>query len=328
MGYRLPEHFFTHCLRGAGQVFFMENALTGVCFLLAIAYASVDTGNWATTVGAVLGLVVSTGTAYLIDARDKAITQGMYGFNGILVGVAVPTFLAAGPVMWVLLVLGAAVSTVVMDAFTNVVTKNWGVAASTGPFVLTTWLLMLAAYSFANLPIASMGPPKLPEAISVAGFAGMAPQDMLVILCRNIAQVFLLGNAVSGVLIVIGLLVESIPAAIAALLGSVVALFCSVLFGADPAAVKAGLYGFSPVLTAIAVGVVFMQTGPKVLVFALLATIFTVIVQGALDTLLTPVGIPTFTAPYVLTMWLFTLPKAQLLPHPHAPNPESKIGRH
>ncbi|MCL6263192.1 urea transporter [Craterilacuibacter sp. RT1T] len=327
MGYRLPEHFVTHCLRGAGQVFFMENALSGVCFLLAIAYASFDTGNWSTTLGALLGLAVATGTAYLIDSHDSAIAKGMYGFNGILVGVAVPTFLVAGPVMWVYLILGAAVSTVVMDAFSNVVSKNWGVAASTGPFVLTTWLLMLGAYAFSNLPIAAMGPPKLPLALANSAFMGLSLLDTLVVVCRNIAQVFLLGNAVSGVLIVIGLLLESIPAAIAAVMGSLVALFCAMLFGADAGAVKAGLYGFSPVLTAIAVGVIFMQTGPKVLLFALLATVFTVIVQGALDTLLAPVGIPTFTAPYVLAMWLFTLPKAQLQPHPHAPSPDAKISK-
>jgi urea transporter len=32
---------------------------------------------------------------------------------------------------------------------------------------------------------------------------------------------------------------------------------------------------------------------------------------------MSPLGIPTLTFPYVLTMWLFLLPKADLAPHPH-----------
>ncbi len=50
--------------------------------------------------------------------------------------------------------------------------------------------------------------------------------------------------------------------------------------GADPAVVSQGLYGFSPVLTAMAVGVIFLTTSPRVAVYALLATVVTVFVQG------------------------------------------------
>jgi urea transporter len=321
---RLPDNFATSCLRGSGQVFFQENAATGGCFLLAIFYASYAGGQWSTSIGALIGLGVATLTAYAIDRRDNAIGAGMYGFNGILVGVAVPTFLVAGPVMWFYVVVGAAVSTVVMDAMTNVVSKNWGVAASTGPFVLTTWMLMLAAYSFANVGIGGMGPSRIAHEIAVAA-PGIEPGEAVAIVFRNVAQVFLLGSAVSGVLIVIGLMISSIPAAVAAICGSIIALAGALWFGADPASIKAGLYGFSPVLTAIAVAVVFIKSSAKVVLFALLATIFTVIAQGAMDALMSPFGIPTFTAPYVLVMWLFTLPKQALVPHPHSPDARSKL---
>jgi len=79
--------------------------------------------------------------------------------------------------------------------------------------------------------------------------------------------------------------------------------------GADPAAVSAGLYGFSPVLTAIAVGVVFLQPSLRVAIYALLATVTTVFVQGAMDVMMLPAGLPSFTGPYVLTMYLFIAPK-------------------
>ena len=64
-------------------------------------------------------------------------------------------------------------------------------------------------------------------------------------------------------------------------------------------------------LTAVAVGCVFYQPVLRVALYALLATVFTVIVQGAMDAAMAPIGIPTFTAPFVFVTWLFLLPKAR-----------------
>ncbi|MDM0015550.1 urea transporter [Variovorax sp. J22P168] len=325
LGKPLPDNLLTSCLRGAGQVFFQPNAATGLFFLAAIAWASHDNGNWSIFAGAVVGLVVATLTAHLIGCDAPSIHQGLYGFNGILVGVALPTFLSVNPTMWAYLVIGAAVSSVVVDALSTVVTRNWGIAGSTAPFVLVTWLLLLGAYAFAHLHIAGMGPPALATELAV-GADTLSLRELPTILFLNIGEVFLLGSAISGVLIVIGLAVSSVPAAIAALLGSAVAIGCSIVLGVDTGAMREGLYGFSPVLTAIAVGVVFLKTSPKVVFFAFLATVFTVIVQGAMDTLMSPWGIPTLTAPYVLTMWLFTLPKKDINPHPHRTTKGGRLG--
>ena len=255
----------------------------------------------------------------LLSADAASLKQGMFGFNGVLVGAAVPTFLAATPSMWVLLVLGAAVSTVAMLAISNVM-KTWGTPALTFPFVLTTWFLMLAAYSFGAVSIAGMGPPALASAAAKASEAteggGLAMLDAWL---KGPAQVFLIDNWVSGVLVVIGLAVASPWAAAFALLGSAVALLMAIGLGAGPGAVSAGLYGFSPVLTAVAVGCVFYRPSMRVALYALLATAFTVIVQGAMDAAMAPIGIPSFTAPFVFVTWLFLLPKARLQPHPHAP---------
>jgi urea transporter len=75
--------------------------------------------------------------------------------------------------------------------------------------------------------------------------------------------------------------------------------------------ITAGLLSFNPVLTAIALGAVFYLPGPRVVAYTLLATVLSVIVQGAVVAALTPFGIPTFTAAFVLVSWLFLLPRQQ-----------------
>ena len=306
-------------LRGAGQVIFQNNPLTGLFFLAAIAWGAFAAGQIAIAVGAVIALLIATTTAMLLDVDEVSLRQGLFGFNGVLVGAAVPTFLANAPSMWLVLIVGAAVSTVVMLAVSKVMT-TWEAPALTFPFVLTTWFLVLAAYSFGHLPIAAMGPPALPRpAGDLAPGLQFASWPMLQACLKGPAQVFLINNVVSGVLVVLGLLVSSPWAALFAVAGSAVALALSLGLGASLADVGAGLYGFSPVLTAVALGCVFYAPSWRTALFALLGTVFTVIVQGAMDAALAPLGIPTFTAPFVFVTWLFLLPKADLQPHPHAP---------
>ena len=321
---RANSNLLVQSLRGTSQVFFMENALTGVLFFVAMAYASSVTGHWATTIGAAIGVLVATLTARLLECDETSVSSGLYGFNGVLVGAALPTFIAASPQLWASIVIGAAASTVFTAAFSATLTGKWGIPGSTGPFVLTGWLMVAAAYSFGGLHVTGDAP-KL--AGDVAGLTGIpALTDLVAIFFRNIAQVYLLGSAVSGVIILAGILIASIPAGIAAAAGSLISMVVAIAMGADPKAVSQGLYGFSPVLTAMAVGVVFLTPSPRVAVYAGLATVMTVFVQGALDVMVAPAGIPSFTAPYVLTMYLFIAPKKLMAPHPHGPVADPMIG--
>lgn len=317
---QLTNNFLIQSLRGTSQVFFMENALTGVLFFIAMAYASYDSGVWATTIGAALGVVVATGTARLLDFDAPSLSSGLFGFNGILVGAALPTFIVNSPQLWVYIVVGAATSTIVTAAFSATLTNKWNVPGSTGPFVLTAWLLVAGAYSFGALQVIGRPPNLASDYLHGIGNVP-TPIELIEIFFRNIGQVYLLGSWISGLIILAGVFIASVPAGIAAVAGSLIAMVVSIGMGADPATVQQGLYGFSPVLTAIAVGVIFLQLSMKVAIYAALATVMTVFVQGAMDVIVAPAGLPSFTAPYVLTMYLFISPKRLIAPYPHVPVP-------
>ena len=302
--------FLDVSLRGAGQVIFQDNPLSGLSLLAAIAWGASAGGSPEVAVGAVVGLAVATGTAMLLHADRASLRQGLLGFNGLLVGVAVPTFLAATPAMWILLMVGAAVSTVAALGVTRAM-RIWGVPALTFPFVLTTWLLLLAAYSFGAVTIDGMGPPAVapgpttppPDPAAVPLFAAWL---------KGPAQVVFIDDWLSGVVVVLGLAIASLPAAGFALLGSGVAVVVALALGASPADVSRGLYGFSPVLTAMAIGCVFNVPSWRVGLYALLAIVFTVIAQAALNAGLAPLGIPALTAPFVFVTWVFLLAQADL----------------
>ena len=127
----------------------------------------------------------------------------------------------------------------------------------------------------------------------------------------SISQVFLKGSAIAALLFLAGLAVNSIAAAVAAAAGAIVAVITAHALGAESDLITGGLLGFSPVLTAVALGTVFNQPGLRVAIYAALGTVFTVVAQSAFNVALTPLAIPALTGPFVLVTWMFLLPQSR-----------------
>jgi urea transporter len=289
---------------------FQNNPLTGVLFLAAIAWGSYAAGAPRIAIAGVLAVIVANLTAQLLHVDTESLHSGLYGFNGILVGLALATFLAPGPLLWVYVILGAAVSVVAMLATTNVV-NPWG-GALTFPFVLTTWLLLLATYGFSGLAGAALPSGSIVTPFQPYQASPLHLMDLVQGVLLSISQVFLKASGIAALLLLAGLAVSSLAAAALALGGSILAVLTAHLFGAESDLITGGLLGFSPILTAIALGSVFYQPSWRVVAYAALATVFTVITQSALNVALTPFAIPALTAPFVLVTWLFLLPRQRL----------------
>ena len=63
-------------------------------------------------------------------------------------------------------------------------------------------------------------------------------------------------------------------------------------------------------LCAIALGGLFFVLTWQSAIYALLAAVFSVVAFAGIAVLLSPIGMPALTAPFVLTTWLFLWPKA------------------
>jgi urea transporter len=297
--------------RGIGQVMFQDNPLSGLLFFVAIGWGSYATGVPQVAVGGLVALLSATLAAQWLRVEPASIDAGLYGFNAYLVGLALATFMAPTAQLWLYAAFGGAVSVVVTLALSRVF-ATWSVSALTAPFVLTAWLLLLATNLFSGLdggalpPVGTIVPidPAAANPLQVAGFA----QGVL----TSITQVFLKGHGPAALLLLAGLAVSSIAAAVFALVGALVAVVAAHARGAESDLVTGGLLGFNPVLTAIALGAVFYRPSPRVVAYLLVATVLSVLVQGTMMALLTPFGIPTLTAAFVLVTWLFLLPGLKL----------------
>src|SRR5262245_65484361 len=106
--------FLDENLRGVGQVMFQDNPLSGALFLVGIAWASYAAGAPEIVLGGILAVLVATLTAYWLHVDDASRFAGLYGYNAVLTGLALLTFLAPGPLRWAYVVIGAVVSVVAM----------------------------------------------------------------------------------------------------------------------------------------------------------------------------------------------------------------------
>lgn len=298
-------------LRGCSQVMFQNNPLTGLLFFIAIFIGAYGEGRPQVAFGCLLGTVAATGSAALIVTDRTALRAGLFGYNGCLIGAALPTFLAMSTLLWVSITLGGLLSVIVTLALSRLL-KPWKLAVLTAPFVFITWSLLLASYAFghfspARLPLAAM-----PS--NASGHAGyLSFSEIVTGTLQGVSQVFLFCNVTSGVLLLLGLGITSRRAMALGFSGALLATLIAGGLGADPHSISAGMYAFSAVLTAIALGSVFSRPGWRGLIYTLSGVIFTVVAQGTFNTLLAPLGIPSLTMPFVLVCWLLLLANSEII---------------
>ena len=306
---KTTRSIITELLRGAGQVMFQNNAWTGLLFICAIFWGALREGEVMVAWGALLGLTASTVTGYILRLPRTDGAQGLWGFNGILVGCAFPTFLGTTIGMWIALIICAAMTTWVRAGMNNVMAP-WKVNSFTFPFVFCTWIFLLAARAMLGIPVEHLTEPTLPTHIT--SLETIPPLQLLEYWLKGVAQVFLINSWEAGILILIGLTISNRWAALWAAIGSAVALLCAIAFRASASDISAGMYSFSPVLTAIALATVFYQTNWRSALWAFMGIIITVFIQAAMNIVVEPLGIPTLTGPFCIATWLFLLPMIRL----------------
>lgn len=127
--------FFTN----VSQVFLVDEWYVGLIMLAGLACAGARVVLFAAA-GSVTGIV----TAWALGAPTDLIRNGIYGYNAVLVAIALGAVFLAGTVAnGAYALFGAAVSTGLTASLTSLF-KPFGGHTFTWPFILTTWVLMAA----------------------------------------------------------------------------------------------------------------------------------------------------------------------------------------
>ena len=302
--------FIDWVLRGIGQVVFQNNPLSGAVILAAIFYNS-----WIYAVACLFGTIISTGTALLFKGDKGLVKDGLFGFNGALIAIALvaytsPDFTTGNLPnlhLWIYIVLCAAFTSIIMPAFAAVLGPH-NVPPLTMPFVLATWFFLGALLQFSTIDVSNALKPTSPS-----DFTGPKPAYTWLTwfhgITMGIAEIFFQDNWMTGILILIGIAINTRIGALMALMGSTLAVAGAVFYGAHDEAIRDGLFGYNAALTAMALGGMFYVLNFPAFAYTLIGVLVTARVWASLGVFLEPSGMPVLTSAFVFVTWLMLLAK-------------------
>ena len=327
--------FVHYCLRGVGQIVFMNNPVSG---LLSLA------GMWVFSpwlgFAAVLGVVASTASALILGLDRVAVRAGLYGFNGALVGAGLATFLEP---TWsirvmVYIIVVAAFSTVLMATLGAMLLPRLKVPPLTLPFNFATLAFLLAAFAVARGDVGPLVGPQSSTVVSPAeidaslraveaGPAVGVVEGVVNAVVRGISQLFLADSLVTGLIILAGMLVCSRIATAFAVLGSALGVATGLLLGADGYKVYHGFWGYNSYVSAVAIGGVFFVLTWRSALFAAACAIVTALLFATISTVFSPWGLPALTLPFCFGTLAFLMmkeltPRFQEVPIEEVTTPE------
>lgn len=324
--------FVDWTLRGVGQVVFQNNPLTGLLILLAILVNS-----WIYLLVCLLGVVASTVTAMLLKADRGLIRDGLFGFNGALVALALVAFSSAdfragavpSPALLLYLICGSAFSTMAFASIAALLGPH-KVAPLTMPFVLIGWLFLFAIMKFDAIHAGPMLKPISPDQF---------PYDAPYVLPTwymgigtAIGQIFFQDNWITGYIILLAIAVNSRISALMGLLGALTGALVAAGFGGPEGAIRDGLFGYNAALTAIALGGFFLVFSWGSFFYALFGAVLATFLWASIAIFLKPISMPVLTSSFVLVTWLMLIGQygfKTLMPVPpaEATTPEDNLRR-
>ena len=133
-------------LRGIGQVFFLDEILPAIFFLIAIFIASMRYGIYA-----IIGSAIGWLTALFLGGEISLINLGLYNYNAVLTMIAVTSVLEVKHKNAWITGIFASILSVQITASLDTFLLQYGLPVLTMPFVLSTWLIQNARKVFPNI---------------------------------------------------------------------------------------------------------------------------------------------------------------------------------
>lgn len=297
------EHLETRCsqalqawLTAYAQIYFSRNRLSGLCFMVA-TFVVPEHG-----VIGLLGLISAEFWAWACGSPSQYRRDGYYGFNGLLTGLALGLYYHFSPSLIGLLLIASLLTVVIATAVRTFTERYFGIPALSLTFIWVTWISLLAARRFVDVEI------MLESTLVSTWGTGILPA-MVERFLRSLAAAFFQVNLISGILVFVGLICFSRWAAILAAIGFSSGFMIYTLLGGGVADLDQQLLGFNFILSAVAVGGVWLILQPLSLILAIGAGGLAAVLSAALLAFLDSSGLPVLAMPFVLTtqLLLFTV---------------------
>ncbi|MBW7867291.1 MAG: urea transporter [Brumimicrobium sp.] len=239
-------------LNGIGQIMLQENRLSGILILTGICYGSLVMG------GALLvGTIVASFTAKFLSFDSEKLTQGIYGFNGALVGAGLAFFVQNSFLLWLIIIAGAWIATVIQQLF---IKRN--IPVFTLPFVMVTWMVLYFYSAFSS--------ESLQTSTTMVEYT---TSEFILYPIRGFSQIIFQDNLIAGGVILLAIIISSPIAGIIGLIISILSGILAYAIGIPMETIGLGLTSYNAILSTI----VFAGSKIKDMMWVITAVLLTLI---------------------------------------------------
>ena len=244
-----------------------------------------------------LAVLISNAVALLIGMNRRAIRTGLFGFNGLLVGLGIGAWFTPSPAT-VALLLAASIAVVLTNAgMRRLLGETLGLPVLSVPFLIVFYAILAASPSIEALEFQSW----LPAATPVATY----PWWLVTTFGRCLGAIFFVPEPMAGALVLLALILASRASVFLSLFAFAIVLIAGVPLLSNEASITTLELVMNSVLIGIALGGVFFVLGRTSLLSAIIGIVIGMLVALATCRICRMAGLPGLVLPFNVTVLLF-----------------------
>ncbi len=289
---KLVKTIYFSTLTAYSSVLFNANPYYGFLIFLSTLF------NPPAAFTGLLGILFSNLLALFLGVNEERIKKGLYGFNGLLVGLSVSLYHNVD--MPMILVLFAAIVLLVFLtlAMEYIFSYFLGLPTLSIPFVFVSIIIYFAFYDYHAFT---------PRTTYMFPYDSYFPEIpfYLKYYIKSLGGIFFQSSPWAGLLIVFILFVSSRIAFLLSVIGFSVGMLFHVALNGNINDLSTGVVGFNYILSAIAVGGIFLIPAPSTFLLAVLAAMVSALISSFTKVFFVQFNIPVLALPFTTVTLLF-----------------------
>ena len=294
-------------LNSYSQVFFSKNKLFGI-ILLIITFFDLLAG-----LSGLLAVIITYLAGSGIGFHKTRVSEGIYGFNSLLVGLGLGIYFEPGIPFFFVLFL-ASLFTLFLSVSMEGVIGKYAIPYLSLPFIISIWLIALATSQFEALGISQRGIYTLNDLYVIGDktlvnvyswWNEIGIPSSLRVYFFSLGAIFFQYNLLSGIIIAFGLLYYSRIAFSLSLLGFYSAYVFYMIIGANISEANYSYIGFNYILTAIALGGFFIIPSKLSYFWTIILIPMVAIITISLSIIFSTFNLPIYSLPFNIVVLLF-----------------------
>ena len=251
-----------------------------------------------------LGVLFTNSISSYLGVYKEKVRKGLYGFNGLLLGLALNLYHDPTPYLFLVLFASCILLVIITIWLEGSLGYYYGLPVLSLPFVVVTFLVYMAFFNYHGIPL------KSPSWKLELPYPGI-PVPILAYF-KSLGSIFFQSSPYAGVIVGIVLFAVSRISFFLSILGFAAGSLFQVVLGGNLSDITGGLVGFNYILTAIALGGIFLVPSPNTFFLATIASVSVALVASFTKIFFYFFNLPVLSFPFTLVTLLFLYTTKQL----------------